>query len=325
MVTDEVKNLRRCKNNVGLEVELEDVRFNKINEKLWEVTEDGSLRGAYSYEFRFQEPLTGERALAAVDDLVTNVRLSNRSINSRTSLHIHVDIRNMNPRQLIEMYSWYSMFEYLFYNYYAKDRVKSNFAVPIHFQPWLHEKMFLSVFKNVDDMDRKLDSTTQRSWCIRAFTPNKYSALGLFRFRDLGTIEFRHFQVPKDFTVDSFRKCIDACLGLKSAAMKSDLSPWALNRKQIDQAGAFIFRDDWEKMKELDPGLTKTWLNYCHMIHVVEKAACLNSSMPYERIVPDDEEAQPEERVTLRGLTGLTDDHVREWYQEAIHTYSISS
>jgi hypothetical protein len=273
-MVSETQGLRRKQNKIGIEVELENIRYEpEVLDPYWTVETDGSLRGTHAREFKFSRPQTGERALTAIRKLTSGVYLHSDSISQRTSVHVHVDIRNMTVSQLAEMFIWYSMYEYLFFNYYAKDRVKSNFAVPVHWQRRLHKQMFKTLFDSGVEHDQRLGSSAsvRRGLQIRMGV-NKYSALGLKRLGDLGTVEFRHFQVPQEFSVDSFRKIIDCCLGLKSAAISSNWSPWVMKKDHIDEAGEFIFADDWEQMKQLDPDLKKTWLNYCQTIHIVEQA-----------------------------------------------------
>src|SRR3972149_6708240 len=94
----------------GIEVEAEGIDIPRNSKKLpqfykdltfWSVKEDGSLRNG-GKEFIFKQPLGGTDIVRALEQLEKKIKEHdiNPDMTHRTSLHLHIDVRNMTIEEL---------------------------------------------------------------------------------------------------------------------------------------------------------------------------------------------------------------------------------
>jgi len=99
----------------------------------------------------------------------------------RTSIHIHVNTRNLQVKTVKNIIHAYILTEKLFMNFVGPERENNIFCVP------LYTTNLCKVYNNsLADM--------MHNW-------HKYTAFNLCRLGDLGTIEFRHLYGTSDRTV----------------------------------------------------------------------------------------------------------------------------
>lgn len=118
---------------VGIEVEVEGVK-NTMVAKVpagWMATQDGSLRN-HGKEF-VSDPLQPEAIKSALTTLFIAMRFGQRSsvnFSWRTSIHVHLNVRNLTVEQIANIFLVYSIFEDEFFEFVGPDRRQTNFCVP---------------------------------------------------------------------------------------------------------------------------------------------------------------------------------------------------
>lgn len=176
---------------VGIEVEVEGILTTnnqvKMAEKtyLWLNTEDNSLRNN-GREF-VSMPVRGghiEYALSRLNTLLNKSKTCiGHSFTDRTSVHVHVNVRDLTTEELRNLIIVYAIVEPLLYEFGGMSRYNNIFCVPLketdsdNFRDIIFD-CDQSVFDN-------FISYPQRDW-------HKYYALNLLPVSSYGTVEFRH-------------------------------------------------------------------------------------------------------------------------------------
>lgn len=167
-------------NQVGVEIELEGVdNAGRFRSDYWEVKNDGSLRNGH--EFVFRGPTGGRDLHNALVEIDTFLNTRNPDGNWRCSTHVHVDVRDMNCKQLKNLIVAYAVLEKFLFKLSGIHRYKNNFCCALGFAQqqlktlangWNHESTY--VFSN----------SVVQGW-------DKYSALNLLPITQFGSVEFR--------------------------------------------------------------------------------------------------------------------------------------
>jgi len=161
---------------VGVEVEVEkanpDIVYQIVHSSIIHSTEDGSLKdnGIEYITCPHKSKYTASLLKQLFGLLAKQHRFS-----SRTSIHIHVNARDMTPLQIRSLVLIYLSVERLLYNWIKHGRDKSIFCVPII----------------ETDLASYLLNKKQYKWM-------KYTGINLVPLTKLGTIEFRHMHGNKD-------------------------------------------------------------------------------------------------------------------------------
>lgn len=190
-----------CDNNtfVGMEIELEnlpDFGHHWINEvtktSLWTVTNDGSLRN-HGLEFIMQtdnkEPLRGgdiTRALFRFRKVMKDYMkiCSAPSCSERTSLHVHLDVRDLSLSQLQKLILLYSIFEELFFKWADPTRITNNYCRSLTFHSDITQRMARILAIQDDDKGYHMMVNLLENG-------NKYDACNYLSVRQRGSLEFR--------------------------------------------------------------------------------------------------------------------------------------
>lgn len=237
---------------VGLEFEFEDphgslwaVWFDRAGlDKYWRTVGDGSLRDN-GVEIILREPLMGEQLSEAIRQMTTtNCPLVQTY---RTSIHVHIDARDMDVEQLKTAALLYAMVEAGMFAYVGQNRDSSNYSVPWYASTRYLRTVADALFANrANSAIRDRISGTQR-----------YSALNIQALRKYGSLEFRHMGQTMDH--DKITKWVKGCMSIKSAAMEhayEEVEPWiyhdphtVYNHVFGPLAGAFL-RDTTTEMHE---------------------------------------------------------------------------
>jgi hypothetical protein len=162
---------------VGIEIEVENIRDMVPVDFYWQYKEDGSLRN-HGAEFA-SIPLRGRQVEFALDYLNTQMHMFNEpDFSNRTSVHVHLNVRDMTWDQIKVFTILYAMYERHFFHQAGTKRESSIFCVPLYKTHQLRHFM-----------DNPDGSASQ--W-------HKYSAVNLGTIigsescSKFGTIEFRH-------------------------------------------------------------------------------------------------------------------------------------
>lgn len=203
------------KNNhvlIGIEVEVENIQERPILKYYWRETEDGSLRN-YGVEYT-SIPLTGNQIPYALSYLKNNLEVANiPSFSQRTSIHIHLNVRDYSWERVKNLLILYAIFEKHFFNLAGTKREENIFCVP------LYKCMQLTAINNLEE--------NINEW-------SKYSAINLGTItgtsvcKRFGTIEFRHLYGTLDipvilFWINSIIKLHEASINYSFDALKEKI------------------------------------------------------------------------------------------------------
>jgi hypothetical protein len=187
------------KDLIGIEVEVENVKPTaaKLN-RAWALKNDGSLRND-GYEFVTQ-PIEAHYAPPALHHLLKEYLSTECCFSPRTSVHVHLNMKDFDTEQVIDFLVVYSVFERLLYRFAGRGRIKNIYCVPVT------ETHLLRYFV----------STGVRG--IANFW-SKYTGLNLLPLRELGTVEFRHMHGT--FDVEKLSLWIGMITSLKEYIRKT--------------------------------------------------------------------------------------------------------
>lgn len=166
----------------GIEVELEGVT-NPSGVFGFQLKEDNSLRN-HGTEYVTLGGLRGPCLSLAVSTLFSSLPASTH-FSPRTSIHVHVNVRDLTFDQLFNVAMLYYVFEAAFFHYVGRNRDRSVFCVP-----WGSSFGYSNFIQSI------------QSNRIVKNTFFKYHALNIVPVTNprQGTIEFRHMYGTRDLT-----------------------------------------------------------------------------------------------------------------------------
>jgi hypothetical protein len=163
----------------GIEVEVENVNAGDTQapSHSWRVENDGSLRNM-GIEY-ISLPTKPEHIESAITYLFDDILPTTAHFSPRTSIHIHLNCRELDLMQIYNIVITYQCFEDLLYDFAGKERKKSIFCVPVG---------NTSYYRNMKALFQANDLV---GW-------SKYTGLNLGPLNEYGTIEFRHLRGTND-------------------------------------------------------------------------------------------------------------------------------
>ena len=210
--------------HIGIEVEVErifregsisdfvDTKYDTVH-YVWNNVSDGSLRNN-GREF-VSMPLKGREigfALKRLNDTLYNDKQCiGHEFTDRTSVHVHMNIRDLTVNQLSNLVMLYALVEPLLFSIESTNRDKSIFCVP-----WNES--------NVIPQLRSLMDTTvsDKSRLLSLSNWYKYTGLNLKPVVSYGTVEFRHMKGTCDTKI--LTSWINIILSLKKYAVNSEFT-----------------------------------------------------------------------------------------------------
>lgn len=169
----------------GVEVEMENAADVARQEfKYWRVEGDGSLRNN-GHELVLIQPLGGADLVAAIDELHTKVAACRvqPDMSDRTSVHVHIDARNMEQTQLATFLMLYVIFEKQLFRIGGENRWGNIFCFPVSYAQQLVSLM------------GALTSGSERAFADdlhrMAGNVQRYAALNMVSMLQYGSIEIR--------------------------------------------------------------------------------------------------------------------------------------
>ena len=189
---------------VGIEVEVENVLRIDQNIPLvfWRVAEDGSLRNN-GREFKtvaipsFIAPVVLHQLFNGLNDTIDFSR--------RTSIHVHLDARQLSPQQLTGLLFTYLCVENVLFKFADLSRRSNIFCVPLQESNLVYDMKPMDLRSYTNIVDR---------W-------HKYTALNLLTLAQFGTLEFRH--LPGTNNVEKIITWIRLLTKLKIFAYRNSL------------------------------------------------------------------------------------------------------
>lgn len=215
--------LSRCR--VGLEYEFENpenVRIPRVElgDDLYahySPHNDGSLRDG-GVEFVFSRPLLGQPLLNALEAMESFIRRVPLVGTYRTSVHVHLDVRNMEFEELKTLAFLYALNEKYFYNFAnqfttAKKEL-SNYCIP-----WGSSDSYTFAVA-----EALFGQKAPALLGVRSRKMERYSGLNFNAIHKFGSIEFRH--LPTITNVSALVQFINMAMSLKKAAKAQTLEHW---------------------------------------------------------------------------------------------------
>lgn len=203
---------------IGIEIELEGLPSTSIlaEESYWDLKADNSLRNysGASGEFVLKFPLCGEdliRALRQFDEVIKSLP-SPPITSERTSVHVHLDARDLSPEQLYSLVILYCVFERVLFKYCGKDRENNNFCLPFYLAEG-------AVFEQLSDVQ---NSEGLLSFTDRVADSYRYSALNLCSLRKFGSIEFR--QCAGTYDISRIMEWVGIIMCLKKYVLEHEIA-----------------------------------------------------------------------------------------------------
>ena len=217
---------------VGVEIELERVRTLKIADngfyEYWQIVEDGSLRDG-GMEYVLSRPFSGKDLETALKLFDKNVAKSGKQIRAgrRTSVHVHIDIRDLTFDQLMKFVCIYSIFEESLFKLVGEERSNNIFATS-----------FSNAEGELKQLGRFGDSPNRDEARAIFSVFTKYSACNLAAVQKYGSLEFRNHEGTYD--ISRIIKWINILMLMKEAAISLEI-PTEEILSSISQNGAEAF------------------------------------------------------------------------------------
>lgn len=242
----------------GIEVEVEGVHDPVNTCDYWNTVADGSLRNG-GIEF-VSHPLRGDQLEGALTSLKHSLPPTHK-FSKRTSVHIHMNIRDLTVDEIVTLTTLYIALEKLLFRWVGHNRENNPFCIPIA----------------ETDYPRYLHTFIQNPGNIREYW-NKYSALNLVPILTKGTIEFRHMHGTIDVT--RLLIWISMLSALKDMAKKHTLKEVLAMLEPLNNTSdynafiSYVFGDFAQEFNEydlqslLEHNITITKLMYIPIDHV---------------------------------------------------------
>lgn len=172
---------------VGVEIELEGFGRHKMGQvdERWKVVKDGSLRNN-GREFVFKEPMYGTDVVECLENLPHTFRELGvvPVISDRCSVHVHLDVRDLEYSQLLTLITTYLLCEPYFFAVGGEERRDNIYSMPL-----------ASSDDYLKRLGKALRGTGQEEGLMfrRHIDENvKYSAFNVAPVYTQGSVEFRH-------------------------------------------------------------------------------------------------------------------------------------
>lgn len=186
-----IQNVIGCRaqtGDVGVEIEMEADRIpnSEYVSKHWRVEHDPSLRGE-SAEFVLKKPLAIKDLGAAFTELSAAMHIAKTSVRPtyRAGVHVHVNVQDLTPKQLITYIATYLMLEEVLITFCDKTRLGNHFCL------------------RMSDASYSLDVITSAILASNLSSLNtediRYASINITSLFKYGSIEFRALESTTDF------------------------------------------------------------------------------------------------------------------------------
>jgi len=174
--------------DVGIEIEMEgkSLPSGEAVSKYWTKEADGSLRGE-SAEYVLQKPVEVKNITKALNELEKAFNSHGTTFykSHRAGIHVHVNVQDLTPNQLVSFITAYCVLEEVFLSYCEESRRGNHFCLRLSDASWLMDEIAkaieegdLSRFRN-DDL--------------------RYASINLTALHKYGSVEFRALESTDDF------------------------------------------------------------------------------------------------------------------------------
>lgn len=214
---------------IGVEIEIEREELDLKKGCGWKGVHDGSLREGI--EYIFDGPKTGDEVHQLLAEYTkVSHHLNDSHMNCRTSIHIHVNVREMTAPEVRLMVLAYVTMERVLFSY-IDSPFRNNNIYCVRLQEM---SVWLSNFGRRITYNR-----------LDGLLTDKYTALNTGRLMDLGTVEFRLFPTVNDG--DKIMEWINLCLCLREfgktgGIKKLEEIPYMVSCGSMKEAIGVVFK-----------------------------------------------------------------------------------
>jgi len=200
----DIFKLRKRAGEIGIEIECEGQNLPGIP-LYWDSVHDGSLRG-HSIEYVLKNPAKRKEISKVLNYLnKTWVEKDAVIVNSnRTSVHIHVNVQELEIRNVITFYCVYNILEDLLIKFCGKEREGNLFCLT-------------STDANFV-LDLLCDIVSRQDWFKFKDRNFKYSAVNFNSIPKFGSLEFRTMRGTKDISL--IKRWINMLLKIKDFSLQ---------------------------------------------------------------------------------------------------------
>lgn len=164
----------------GVEIEVEGAELVEVNDKYWNSVHDGSLRGE-SFEYVFKKPLIQKDSDKALESLKESLKNSTLKFSFRTSVHVHVNVQELEYKQLLNMIYTYLLIEEPLMTFCGKERKGNRFCLRLQDAEGILDTL-IPMFRVMDYIGGIREDAI------------RYSAINLAALQKFGSLEFRAMQ-----------------------------------------------------------------------------------------------------------------------------------
>lgn len=172
--------------DVGIEIEMEGENLPKRGTPLWQVERDGSLRGEDNAEYVLRKPVPFADVGLALGEIAEELSDSVLLPSTRTGVHVHVNVQQLDLVQLATFITLYLVVEDLLLEAAGEHRQSNLFCL----KGCEAEYMVQQAAKFFETGDLGYIATDN----IR------YSGINLAAINKYGSVEFRSLRTPSDVT-----------------------------------------------------------------------------------------------------------------------------
>lgn len=203
---------------IGVEIEMETMNTGLLDRlSRWSRVREGSIEG---WEIVLREPSYHDSLFLALNELVQLEELETPTVfTERTSVHVHVDVRDMTAIQFMNFVTLAIMFEPVFYKYVAEHRSGNHFCWSTLDCQSIISKL-VSVYKAISRGESSMRDTLVSAFHLES---TKYSGINLSSVPRYGSLEFRMHEGT--CSPQKIIRWINILMSLKNYAMDEGRTP----------------------------------------------------------------------------------------------------
>lgn len=239
---------KRTDGQYGVEVEVEGKRLPiagqfEFFDEYWNVERDGSLKAAESAEYVFKKPLSLDETKEALDTLVKAYEeaKSKPTESIRAGVHLHVNIQNYPPLELLTLATTYYVLEDHIVHWCGQERVGNHFCLRL---------------QDAEGIVHSLEQACQtKDWRHLNTDQIRYAALNWASMFKHGSLEFRCMRSTQDIEeIFKFVLIIDRLVkGAKKFRDPRDVLASFSEMNGIEGFIKFVMDDMAEELLVFDP------------------------------------------------------------------------
>lgn len=295
---------------IGVEIELEGLhdlphitRAQQEYTKYWNIVKDGSLRGEGNAEFVLAEPLGGKDLVRSLLNFERTVRTKKwePDLSDRTSVHIHVDVRDLTKDEVRNFVLLFIIFERVLFKYAGPDRNDNIFCQGFEYSQ--------GILPDITQQFKVPDEVFNR----HLVNFEKYAACNLKSITTHGSLEFRLH--VGEFRASRLLEWINILLSMKKYAsgvrfiptnLPSEISSLGINKFFKQVFGRFSRSLDYPELEtDILEGirLSQDVIHYDSIIEEPSPSAQLKKKKsPFQCYLEKNKKVSVEKRITIDEL-----------------------